>query len=84
MYVWREVMANVTAGLCLPKTSSNDSDVATKSHILLKCPREGGVYFLDTIVEHVASLTRADVVRIDPQDLEEMAGDYLGDTKYCS
>lgn len=77
-------MAYVTAGLALPKASSDDSDVATKSHLLLRCPREGGVYFLDAIIEHVASLARADVVRIDPQDLEEMAGDFLGDTKYCS
>lgn len=84
VYVWREIMAHVTAGLALPKASSNDSDVATKSHVLLNCPREGGLYFLDTVVEHVASLARADLIRIDPQDLEEMAGDFLGDTKYCT
>ena len=84
VYVWREIMAYITAGLALPKVSSNDSDVATKSHCILRCPRDGGIYYLDTIVEHVASLTRADIVRIDPQDLEEMAGDYLGDTKFCS
>ncbi|KAF8420081.1 hypothetical protein EV426DRAFT_700708 [Tirmania nivea] len=84
VYIWREIMAHVTAGLALPKASSNDSDVATKSHVLLKCPREGGLYFLDSVVEHAASLARADVVRIDPQDLEEMAGDYLGDAKYFS
>ncbi|RPB28052.1 AAA-domain-containing protein [Terfezia boudieri ATCC MYA-4762] len=77
-------MAHVTAGLALPKASSNDSDVATKSHVLLKCPREGGLYFLDSVVEHAASLARADVVRIDPQDLEEIAGDCLGDTKCLS
>jgi len=76
-------MAHVTTGLALPKASANDSDVATKSQVLLKCPREGGLYFLDAVVEHAASLARADVVRIDPQDLEEMVGDYLGDAKYC-
>ena len=84
VYIWREIMAHVTAGLALPKASSNDSDVATKSHVLLQCPREGGLYFLDSVVEHAASLARADVVRVDPQDLEEMAGDYLGDAKYGS
>ncbi|KAI5791698.1 hypothetical protein DFH27DRAFT_631466 [Peziza echinospora] len=84
IYVWREIIANVQAGLALPKPSFHDSAVALKSHLVLKCPRDGGLYHLDTIVEHVAALARADIVKIDAQDLEEIAGDYLGDSKYFS
>ena len=84
VHVWREIMAYLHAGLSLPKSSYNDSAVAMKSHLLLRCPHEGGIFFLDSIVEHAAALVRADLVRLDVQDLEEMAGDFLGDAKYCT
>ncbi|TGZ81276.1 AAA-domain-containing protein [Ascodesmis nigricans] len=51
-----------------------------KAHCLLHLPKEGGVYFLDTLAEKLASDAGADLIRLDAQDLAEIGGDYLGDS----
>ncbi|RPA86172.1 AAA-domain-containing protein [Ascobolus immersus RN42] len=79
--VWNEIIAHVRVGLLLPKASSGDNFASVKSHSILHCPKEGGVYFLDSISEKVARAIDADLVRIDAQDLEEIVGDYLGATR---
>lgn len=48
-----------------------------KSHLKLHCPIDGGTYFLDKVVEHASLQLGADIVRIDAQDLAEIAGDYI-------
>ncbi|KAL7270349.1 hypothetical protein RUND412_006953 [Rhizina undulata] len=82
--VWKEIVAHVRAGLILPKSSFLDSFAALKSHCLLHFPKEGGVYYLDAVTEKVAAEVGADLVRIDAQDLEEIAGDFLGDSRHVS
>lgn len=78
--VWKEIVTNVRAGMLLPKGAYADSTVSTKSHIILQLPKDGGVYFLDSLVESVAAEVDADLVRIEAQDFSEIAGDYLGDS----
>lgn len=82
--VWREIKAHVHAGLSLPKVPYADSMASIKSHCLLHFPKEGGVYFLDSITERLAMEEEADLIRIDAQDLAEIAGDYLGDSQSSS
>lgn len=81
--VWKEIQAHVQAGLMLPKATFLDSFAAMKSNCLLHFPKEGGIYCLDAVVESVAADAGADLVRIDAQDLEEIAGDFLGDSRQC-
>lgn len=81
--VWKEIITHVQAGLMLPKATYLDSFASMKSNCLLHFPKEGGIYFLDAVVEAVASDVGADLVRIDAQDLEEIAGDFLGDSRHC-
>ena len=79
--VWREITANVRTGLILPKAPHMDSLAANKAHSILHVPRKGGVYYLDSLVNKLALEMGADLVRIDAQDVAEIAGDYLGDTQ---
>lgn len=78
---WDEILASISAGLTLP--SPEDSGAAAesfanqKSHLKLLCPIDGGIYFLDKVVEDAASTLGADVVKIDPQSIAEIAGDYI-------
>ncbi|KAI9820718.1 MAG: hypothetical protein M1827_005088 [Pycnora praestabilis] len=74
-----EIIAVVRAGLSLPKPPFVDSFPAAKSNLLLHCPKDGGTYFLESIVEDVASIVGADLVRLDAQDIAEMSGNYLGE-----
>lgn len=79
--VWNELLVHVYGGLMLPKASFVNSLAATKSHTILHYPKNGGLYFLDAVAEKVAAEVGATLIRIDAQDLEEIAGDFLGDTK---
>lgn len=81
--VWKEIQTHVQAGLMLPKAPFLNSFAAMKSNCLLHFPKEGGIYCLDAVVESVAADAGADLVRIDVQDLEEIAGDFLGDSTQC-
>ncbi|KAI9804618.1 MAG: hypothetical protein M1833_006692 [Piccolia ochrophora] len=77
--LWNEILATVRTGLSLPTPAYADSFPAWKSHALLQCPKDGGIYFLDSIVEKVVSSVGADLIKLDAQDIAEIGGDYLGD-----
>ncbi|PUU74159.1 hypothetical protein B9Z19DRAFT_1093546 [Tuber borchii] len=78
--VWREIVATLRAGLTSPKRLSSHSLAAMKSHCVLHTPVGGSVYQLDAIVNKVAQDVGADVIRIDPLDLEELLGESVGDS----
>ena len=71
-----EITASMSAGFSLSRTTP-ESFPATKSHLKLHCPVNGGIFFLNKIVEEVASDLKADVIKIDAQDLAEIASDYI-------
>jgi len=77
--IWLEVRAHVAAGLQLPSAQYANSFPATKPHLVLHCPEDGGIFFLDAVVESVASDIGADLLCLDPQDIAELGGEYLGD-----
>ncbi|CUS07741.1 unnamed protein product [Tuber aestivum] len=79
--VWREIVATLRAGLASPKRLSSHSLATMKSHCILHSPVGGSVYQLDAIVNKVAQDVGADVIRIDPLDLEELLGESVGDSR---
>jgi hypothetical protein len=80
--VWNELTAYVRTGLLLPHEIFADGLAATKSHCLLHLPKDGGMYYLDAVAEKLAAEVGADLVRIDTQDVAEIAGDFLGDSRH--
>jgi hypothetical protein len=74
-----EIEAAARAGLTIPTTEFVDGNMEHRSHLILQCPKDGGIYFLDALVDEVATTLNADVIRIDAQDIAEIGGDYIGD-----
>ena len=77
--IWNEVLANIRSGLSLPTSVFSESFAAQKVHVLLQCPRDGGIYLLDSVVEKAALAAGADLLRLDAQDMAEIGGNYLGE-----
>lgn len=76
--ILREINATVSAGLRLP----NDANAASvRSHVVLHCPQEGGTYFLQAVVNYVASNFHADTLLLDAQDIAEIGGRYMPEFK---
>ncbi|CZT06681.1 hypothetical protein WAI453_006024 [Rhynchosporium graminicola] len=75
--VYREILATLRAGLSLrPPTTGKDQPIP-RPVTLLQCPKDGGSYFLDSVVETIASKLDADLIRVDSQDIAQIAGPYL-------
>ncbi|KAI9666898.1 MAG: hypothetical protein M1831_001403 [Alyxoria varia] len=72
-----EVIASLSGSLSMTHSDSSDSFASGKSHLKLYCPIDGGTYFLEKVVEEAASQLSADIIRLDAQDLAEIAGDYI-------
>ena len=72
-----EIHASLSGGLSSFRPESLDTFTAGKTHLKLYCPIDGATYFLEKIVEYVANEVDADVIRLDAQDLAEIAGDYI-------
>lgn len=77
--IWNEILANIRSSLSLPTSTYSDNFAAQKVHILLQSPKDGGIYFLDSVVEKAALATGADLIRLDAQDIAEIGGSYLGE-----
>ena len=75
--LFQEIKTSLAGSLSSSSSDTWDSFATSKLHLKLHCPVDGAVYFLDRIVYQVASQIQADVVRLDAQDLAEIAGDYV-------
>lgn len=74
-----EILTMVSAGLQLPAVRHVDSYAASKPHLLLQCPKDGGILYLETVVLFTALYHQADLISIDAQDIAEVAGDHAED-----
>lgn len=77
-----ELLATLAAGLAPVENDSQDTFSALtfakqKAHLQLLCPIDGGIYFLDKVVENAAFELGADIISLDPQTLAELAGEYI-------
>ncbi|KAH7357010.1 spastin [Rhexocercosporidium sp. MPI-PUGE-AT-0058] len=75
--VYREILATLRAGLSLRPPKDTANQPIPRPVTLLQCPKDGGSFYLDSIVETVASKLDADLIRLDAQDLAQIAGPYV-------
>ncbi|RDL40310.1 p-loop containing nucleoside triphosphate hydrolase [Venustampulla echinocandica] len=75
--VYREIISSLRAGLSLraPKGSENQS--ITRPITVLHCPKDGGSYYLDSVVETAAVQLQADLICLDAQDIAQIVGPYI-------
>ncbi|KAL1954454.1 hypothetical protein VTO42DRAFT_1178 [Malbranchea cinnamomea] len=73
--IWDELLASVNAGLTLPASRYADEPSATKAHLVLRYPGDGGILFLDAVVKKLAATLGANVVTLNAQDIAEMYGE---------
>lgn len=74
--VYKEIFTSLKVGLAL-RPPRNSGKGILRAHTLLQCPKDGGTYFLDAIVEKAATELGADLVRLDAQDIAQILGPYL-------
>lgn len=73
--VYNEIMSTLKAGLILrpPRVEKTIRRPVT----LLHCPKDGGIYYLDSVMESMAERLGADLVRLDAQDIAQIIGPYV-------
>lgn len=75
--ILREISSLVCVGLKSSLTEGVERWVSSKTDLLLSHPKNGGAFFLDELVTHLASVNKADLIRLDPQDIAEIGGSYV-------
>jgi hypothetical protein len=78
-HVWKEILLTVRGGLELAPQAHSESLSARKSHVVLQCPKDGGVQFLESVVEKIAIEISADMISLDAQDIAEVSGEFLNE-----
>ena len=75
----REISSVVSAGLQVPSWERAEIAASPKPHVVLFCPKNGGSSFLDVIGLQLAEENSTDFLRLTPQDIAEIGGDYMDD-----
>ncbi|KAA8569214.1 hypothetical protein EYC84_000881 [Monilinia fructicola] len=76
--VYKEIFASIRAGLKLrPSQAVLDSKNVLRPILHLQCPKDGGILYLDSIVETISTKLEADLIRLDPVDIAQILGPYL-------
>ncbi|KAI4149652.1 MAG: hypothetical protein LQ340_004515 [Diploschistes diacapsis] len=73
-HVYDEIHALVLGGLRAASSSRLEDPSFSKPHIVLQSPKEGATQFLTGLAEGVAHRVGADVIKVDAQDIAEIAG----------
>jgi SpoVK/Ycf46/Vps4 family AAA+-type ATPase len=75
--IYREILSAIKAGLILrpPRNIPMNSIPRPLTH--LQCPKDGGTFYLDAVVETIAEKLGADVVRLDGDDIAQLIGTYV-------
>lgn len=89
--VWRvdgrvieEIESVMRANLQVPARQGIKPTIAARPHLVLHCPRKGGIASMDAVIRHLATSNKADLIKLDAQDLAGLGGNYLdgpGDPK---
>lgn len=75
--VFFEVASMAHAGL-RPTSPEYVDYPGMRPHLLLHCPNEGGNFFLEAVVNHIARAKHTDVITIGAQDIADLADIYMG------
>ena len=75
--ILQEISTLVSAGLEASPVQYTKGWTSSKPDLVLFCPVEGGSFFLDELVIYLAAVNGTDLVRLDPQDIAEIGGNYL-------
>lgn len=76
---WREIYYLTKAGLHVPSWERADITASHRPHFLMNCPRDGASRFLCSVIRSLAKVNGTDFLRLSPQDIAEIGGDYLED-----
>lgn len=77
--IMREISSVVSAGLQVSSWQRAEIAASPKPHVVLFCPKNGGSFFLDVIGLQLAEKNLTDLLRLTPQDIAEIGGDYIDD-----
>ena len=80
--ILQEISSLVATGLRAHSDQNANSWTSSKSDLVLCHPKSGGSVFLDEIVKHLAAVAGADLIRLDPQDIAEIGGPYVDESRY--
>ncbi|KAB8294898.1 hypothetical protein EYC80_006857 [Monilinia laxa] len=76
--IYKEILASIRAGLKLrPSQAILDSKNVLRPTLHLQCPKDGGIFYLDSIVETISSKLEADLIRLDAVDIAQILGPYI-------
>ncbi|TVY90075.1 Protein MSP1 [Lachnellula willkommii] len=75
--VYKEILSSLRAGLSLRPPKDSENLNILRPITLLQCPKDGGDFYLDSVVETIATKLGADVIRLDAQDIAQIVGPYV-------
>lgn len=77
--VFQELQSNIEATLSTRPPKGVDPKEIIRPDILLQCPQRDASGFMNQVVDTVAFKLNADVVRLDPNDIAQIVGEYMGE-----
>jgi SpoVK/Ycf46/Vps4 family AAA+-type ATPase len=77
--VYIEILSALRAGLTLRPPKNSGNPPISRPDTLLQCPKDGGSYYLDSVVETISTKLGADLVRLDALDIAQVVGTYIDD-----
>ncbi|TVY46395.1 ATPase family AAA domain-containing protein [Lachnellula occidentalis] len=75
--VYKEILSSLQAGLSLRPPKNSENLNINRPITLLQCPKDGGAFYLDSVVETIATKLGADLIRLDAQDIAQIVGPYV-------
>ncbi|OBT88860.1 hypothetical protein VE02_01921 [Pseudogymnoascus sp. 03VT05] len=77
--VFQELQSNIEALLSIRPPKGVDPKEILRPDILLQCPQRDASGFMNQVVDTVAFKLNADLVRLDPDDIAQIVGEYMGE-----
>jgi len=77
--IMSELVATCAMGLSPQSQKAKNIFPGSKAHVILHCAADNAHIFLDKVVMKVADTMDADMIRIGPQDIAQLAANYILD-----
>ena len=79
-HIYDEIRALVLSGLHTAGSPRPEDLSISKPHVVLQSPKAGATQYLTVLAETIAHRSSADVVKVDAQDIAELAGSIVVDS----